>query len=114
MNGKNLNQRTFRQEIAVQTSSEDLLEKNQDFYLTENSIAKREEVRNLASRIKYSPTRVKSKTMGFLVFGNILYCQHLLCFETLDTLEDPTFIHNFLLGKVQQGMSAHKGLVIAC
>ena len=55
-----------------------------------------------------------TKTKGFLVFGNIFYCQHLLCFETLDTLEDPTFIHNFLLGKVQQGMSAHKGLVIAC
>ena len=52
--------------------------------------------------------------MGFLVFGNIFYCQHLLCFETLDTLEDPTFIHNFLLGKVQQETSAHEGLVIAC
>ena len=48
-------------EVATQTSSEDLLEKKQDFYPTESSIAKRQKVRYLATRIKYSPTRVKSR-----------------------------------------------------
>ena len=48
-------------EEIVQNSSEDLLEKNLDFYLTEKSIAKRQKVRYLATRIKYSPTRIKSR-----------------------------------------------------
>ena len=50
-------------EEIVQNSSEDLLEKNQDFFLTEKSIAKRQKVRYLATRIKYSPTRVKSRNL---------------------------------------------------
>ena len=54
------NQETTSEE-AAQNSSEDQLEKNQDFYLTENSISKRQKVRYLATRIKYSPTRVKSR-----------------------------------------------------
>ena len=45
----------------AQNSSEDLLEKDQDFYPTKKSIAKRQKVRYLATRIKYSPTRVKSR-----------------------------------------------------
>ena len=36
-------------------------EKNQDFYPTEKSIIKRSRVRYIASRIKYSPTRIKSR-----------------------------------------------------
>ena len=48
-------------EITTQISSEDLLEKNQDFYPSESSIAKRQKVRYLATRIKYSLTRVKSR-----------------------------------------------------
>ena len=38
-----------------------LAEKSPDIYSTENSIAKRQKVRYLATRIKYSPTRVKSR-----------------------------------------------------
>ena len=38
-----------------------LAEKSPDIYPTENSIAKRQKVRYLATRIKYSPTRVKSR-----------------------------------------------------
>ena len=45
----------------VQNSSEDCLEKNLDLYPTEKSIAKRQKVRYLATRIKYSPSRVKSR-----------------------------------------------------
>ena len=37
------------------------LEKNQDIYPTEKSIIKRSRVRYIASRIKYSPTRIKSR-----------------------------------------------------
>ena len=48
-------------EITTQISSEDLLEKNQDFYPSESSIAKRQKVRYLATRIKYSLTRVKPR-----------------------------------------------------
>ena len=36
-------------------------EKNHDFFPTEKSIAKRKKVRYTVTRIKYSPTRVKSK-----------------------------------------------------
>ena len=42
-------------EIGTQT------EKNPDFFPTEKSIAKRKKVRYTATRIKYSPTRVKSR-----------------------------------------------------
>ena len=45
----------------VQNNSEDRLEKNLDLYPTEKSIAKRQKVRYLATRIKYSPTSVKSR-----------------------------------------------------
>ena len=48
----------------AQNKSEDLLEKGQDFYPTEKSIAKRQKVRYLAARIKYSPTRVKSRNFS--------------------------------------------------
>ena len=44
-------------------------EKNRDFFPTEKSIAKRKKVRYTATRIKYSPTRVKSR--NFL--SNISY-----------------------------------------
>ena len=44
-------------------------EKNHDFFPTEKSIAKRKKVRYTATRIKYSPTRVKSR--NFL--SNISY-----------------------------------------
>ena len=44
-------------------------EKSPDIYPTENSIVKRQKVRYLATRIKYSPTRVKSR--NFL--SNICY-----------------------------------------
>ena len=43
-------------------------EKNQDFYPTEKSIIKRSRVRYIASRIKYSPTRIKSRNF-FLNIG---------------------------------------------
>ena len=38
-------------------------EKSPDIYPTENSIAKRQKVRYLATRIKYSPTRAKSRNL---------------------------------------------------
>ena len=44
-------------QAEVQSKSE----KKQDFYPSEKSISKRQEVRYLATRIKYSPTRVKSR-----------------------------------------------------
>ena len=44
-------------------------EKSHDFFPTEKSIAKRKRVRYTATRIKYSPTRVKSR--NFL--SNISY-----------------------------------------
>ena len=46
-----------------------LLGKNQDFSPTEKSIVKRHKIRSMATRIKYSPTRVKSR--NFL--SNISY-----------------------------------------
>ena len=49
----------FEEEEEVKT--EVLAEKSPDIYPTENSIAKRQKVRYLATRIKYSPTRVKSR-----------------------------------------------------
>ena len=57
------------QKKETDQTSEDLLEKSLDFYPTEKSIAKRQKVRYLATRIKYSPTRVKSR--NFL--SNISY-----------------------------------------
>ena len=54
---KEENQETTSEE-AAKNSSEDQSEKNQDFYPTESSISKRQKVRYLATRIKYSPTRV--------------------------------------------------------
>ena len=53
----------------TETELENQLEKSPDIYPTENSIAKRQRVRYLATRIKYSPTRVKSR--NFL--SNISY-----------------------------------------
>ena len=44
-------------EIGTQT------EKSPDFFPTEKSIAKRKKVRYTATRIKYSPTRVKSRNV---------------------------------------------------
>ena len=51
------------QKIKQETlqTSEDLLEKNLDFYLSEKSVIKRQKIRYTATRIKYSPTRVKSR-----------------------------------------------------
>ena len=59
------------QKIKQETlqTSEDLLEKNLDFYLSEKSVIKRQKIRYTATRIKYSPTRVKSR--NFL--SNISY-----------------------------------------
>ena len=48
---------------------ENLAEKSPDIYPTESSIAKRQKIRHTATRIKYSPTRVK--TRNFL--SNIAY-----------------------------------------
>ena len=55
-----------RIEILQQSN---LPEKNQDFSPTEKSIVKRHKIRYMATRIKYSPTRVKSR--NFL--SNISY-----------------------------------------
>ena len=46
-------------------NSDDLISsgKNQDFYPTEKSIVKRHKIRYTATRIKYSPTRVKSRNL---------------------------------------------------
>ena len=50
------------EEISQKTAiSMDQSEKIPDIYPTENSIAKRQKLRYLATRIKYSPTRVKSR-----------------------------------------------------
>ena len=62
------NQETASEE-AAQDSSEDQVERNQDFYPTESSISKQQKVRYLATIIKYSPTMVKSR--NFL--SNISY-----------------------------------------
>ena len=55
------NEKTCNQnnEETLQTSED--LEKNQDFYPTEKSIIKRHRVKYTATRIKYYPTRVKSR-----------------------------------------------------
>ena len=66
------------QQAETETSSEDLLEKNQDFYPTESSIAKRQKVKYLATRIKYSPTRVKSRnflsSIGYTSISKCDFC----------------------------------------
>ena len=52
----------FKEEVSpIKTKVADQSEKSPDIYPTENSIAKRQKVRYLATRIKYSPTRVKSR-----------------------------------------------------
>ena len=57
------------EEEDSQAEAQNKSEKNQDFYPSEKSISKRQKVRYLATRIKYSPTRVKSR--NFL--SNISY-----------------------------------------
>ena len=49
-----------QKEKTLQTS-EELLEKNVDFYPSEKSVINRQKSRYTATRIKYSPTRVKSR-----------------------------------------------------
>ena len=49
------------EDIKTELEKGQQLEKSQDIFPTENSIAKRQKVRYLATRIKYSPTRVKSR-----------------------------------------------------
>ena len=50
----------FKEEVrSIRAEVVDQSEKSPDIYPTENSIAKRQKVRYLATRIKYSPTRVK-------------------------------------------------------
>ena len=55
--------------IESNSQTEEILEKKQDFSPAENSIIKRHKTRYMASRIKYSPTSVKSR--NFL--SNISY-----------------------------------------
>ena len=49
------------EDINTELEEGQQLGKSSDIYPTENSIAKRQKVRYLATRIKYSPTRVKSR-----------------------------------------------------
>ena len=52
----------FEEEVSsIKTGVVDQSEKSPDIYPTEKCIAKRQKIRYLATRIKYSPTRVKSR-----------------------------------------------------
>ena len=53
----------FEEEVEEKT---EVAEKSPDIYPTENSIAKRQKVRYLATRIKYSP-RVKSRNFLLII-----------------------------------------------
>ena len=53
--------RKQHQKKQLRTARRISQKKNQDFYPTESFISKRQKVRYLATRIKYSPTRVKSR-----------------------------------------------------
>ena len=47
-------------------------EKSHDFFPTEKSIAKRKKIRYTATRIKYSPTRVKSRNfLSYISYNSI-------------------------------------------
>ena len=57
-------------EMTTENSTEEVLQKNHNFsQQTENKIVNRHKIRYTATRIKYSPTRIKSRKF----LSNILY-----------------------------------------